>query len=132
MDRQVQIYPFPSDGNTYIRQRIGEHLMDSCVLPTVKFGGGDVTVWGAMSYRETAFLTKLNGNLNSLGYIHILENSAIPSAHYLGYGDNFFFKDDGTPCHRTHIVKLWKQERNIRELPNWPPQSPDLNPIENL
>ena len=43
-------------------------------------------MWGAMSYNGTAFLTKVNGNLKGAGYINVLENSAIPSAHLLGFG----------------------------------------------
>ena len=100
-------------------------------MPTFKFGGDGVTVWGAMSYRGTGFLTALKGNLNASGYIDILENSAIPSAHCLGYGDNFFLQDDGAPCHRSRIVETWKGEHDIRSIV-WPPQSPDWNPIENL
>ena len=61
------------------------------VVPTVKYSGGGVTVRGAMSYRGTGFLTPLKGNLNMNGYLDIFKNSAIPSAHLLGYGDNFIF-----------------------------------------
>ena len=42
-------------------------------------------MWDAKSYNRTAFLTKVNGNLNGAGYSNVLENSAIPSAHRLGF-----------------------------------------------
>ena len=35
------------------------------------------------------------------------------------------------PCQRANVVKPWKSDQNMR-CPEWPPQSPDLNPIENL
>lgn len=38
---------------------------------------------------------------------------------------------DNAPCHRSNAVKLFLRENNI-EFINWPPYSPDLNPIENL
>lgn len=41
---------------------------NSCVVSTVKFGGGSVIVWCAMSYRNTGFFTSLNGSLNKDGY----------------------------------------------------------------
>ena len=104
---------------------------ETVVLYPVKFGGGVVTVWGAMLYRGTGFLTPLKGNLDKDGYLDILRNSAIPSAHLLGYGDNFIFQDDGAPCHRAYIVKQGKSDQNMHCL-EWPPQSPHLNPIENL
>lgn len=33
--------------------------------------------------------------------------------------------------HRAHLVRDWFVEQDI-ELMDWPPYSPDLNPIENL
>jgi hypothetical protein len=88
-------------------------------------------VWGAMSYRGTGFLSRVDGQLNLQGYIKILEDCAIPSVHLLGYCNNFIFQDDGDTCHRARIVEQWKEENEFKCL-KWPPQSPDLNPIENL
>ena len=41
------------------------------------------------------------------------------------------FKDDNARSHRADRVEHFKQDNNVLSLP-WPPQSPDLNPIENL
>ena len=90
--------PFQNDGRVFVR-RPHEAYRNSCVVPILKFGGGGLTVWGAMLHRETGFLTPLKGNLNKDGYLDVLRNSAIPSAHLLGYGDNFIFQDHGAPCH---------------------------------
>ena len=122
---------FQSDGPTFVRRRTGEQIRDDCVVPTVKFNGGGIMMWDAMSYRGTRFLTRVTGNLNAVGYIDILGNSAVPSAHLLGYGNNFWFQDDGAPCHRAMIGHEWKVNNGIQSL-LWRPQSPDLNPIENL
>ena len=42
-----------------------------------------------------------------------------------------WFQYDGAPFHRSRLVAEWKAENNLRCL-SWPPQSPDLNPIENV
>ena len=41
------------------------------------------------------------------------------------------FQHDGAPAHSSRLVQKWF--RNIRtEILDWPENSPDLNPIENL
>jgi len=41
------------------------------------------------------------------------------------------FQQDSAPCHKSRIVTRWFHERQIRLL-EWPGNSPDLNPIENM
>ena len=53
------------------------------------------------------------------------------SARQLHAGDNFIFQDDNDPKHTAHIVKNYLRNHQI-EMLEWPPQSPDLNPIESL
>ena len=42
------------------------------------------------------------------------------------------FLQDGAPCHKSKIVTAWFQERPHISLIDWPGNSPDLNPIENV
>ena len=123
---------FASDGPTYIRRRKGEDHLPECIVPTVKFNGGSVMMWGGMSFRGVGLLKQITGTLNKHGYKKILGDYAFPSAHVLGYGDDFFMQDDGAPCHRAIEIKDWKEDNEMKCILNWPPQSPDLNPIENL
>ena len=51
---------FQSDEPVYVRQ--GEALLDNCVVPTAKFHGGGIMLWGAMSYRGTGILKHVKGN----------------------------------------------------------------------
>ena len=39
--------------------------------------------------------------------------------------------DDNAPPHRSLLVKEFKQNSGLRSF-DWPPNSPDLNPIENV
>ena len=41
------------------------------------------------------------------------------------------FQQDNDPKHKLRVVKSWLDENEINVL-EWPPQSPDLFPIENL
>ena len=44
--------------------------------------------------------------------------------------NSFIFQQDNAPCHRANPLQIgWKDARKTLQ---WPPKSPDLNPIENL
>ena len=62
---------FQTDVPTFVRRRHGETHHQECVAPTVKYGGCGIMMRGAMSHNGTAFLTKVNGNLNGAGYINV-------------------------------------------------------------
>jgi len=46
-------------------------------------------------------------------------------------GDDFILQQDNAPIHTAKIVKKFITDSNIQYLV-WPPQSPDLSPIENV
>ena len=67
-------------------------------------------------------------------YFDILDNNLIPSADLLRNGQDFIFQHDNAPCHRATTVTDWFKEQSDRniEILQWPANSPDLNPIENI
>ncbi len=46
---ETKINLFGSAGVKRVWRQPGEEYKDKCVLPTVKYGGGSVMVWGCMS-----------------------------------------------------------------------------------
>ena len=46
-------------------------------------------------------------------------------------GDNFILQQDNAPIHKAKKISEYLINNNINSL-EWPPQSPDLSPIENV
>lgn len=88
-------------------------------------------VWGSLTYYGVGTLVTVNGNMNSEKYIETLDDN-LWQVVAKNFGNNpYIFQDDNAPCHRSRAVEEWKRQNEIPGL-IWPPQSPDLSPIENI
>jgi transposase len=73
---------------------------------------------------ERDFESKKHGN-SANSYITILEQLVVPN-----YTDDLIFMQDNASIHTAHKVREWFENHSIR-VTDWPPYSPDLNPIEH-
>ena len=122
---------FNSDGRTMIWRSPGERLNFKNMVPTVKHGGGSVMVWGSMSSKGVGELVFIEGTMDSVKYVRILSENLDMSVEKAGLDNGFVFQQDNDPKHKSKFTMKYFSENNITLL-NHPPQSPDLNPIENL
>lgn len=129
---ESKFQPRSSSGRRYVRLSKGITKSPLLFKPTVKFGGGTLMVWGAISYWGVGPLYLISGNLNSDGYVHILESTMLPffTALQEEHGD-MIFQQDNDPKHTSRKAKAWFAERHI-DLMAWPAMSPDLNIIEHV
>jgi len=122
---------FGSDGRVMVWRKPNSELDIKNTTPTVKHGGGSVMVWGCFSAAGVGRLVFIDGIMNHLDYIQILKDNLKASAESLRIGSNFKFYQDNDPKHKAYNTRLWLLY-NCPEVMETPPQSPDINPIENL
>ena len=53
--------------------------MSDCIVPSVKFGGGGIMVWGRFSGAGLGPFVRMKGTLNASAYQEILDNSILPT-----------------------------------------------------
>ena len=104
------------------------------IQPYKKGKGVSVMVWGAFYSRgEQSGLLRLGrdpdakkNRYTAASYVGVLDEE-LPTLFEPG----LLFIQDNAPIHISRLVKEWFEENGIDVL-EWPPYSPDLNPIEHL
>ncbi len=111
-------------------RKSGEAQNPCCLKSSVKFPQS-VMIWAAMSSAGVGPLCFLKSTVNAAIYQEILDHFMLPSADKL-YGDaDFIFQQDLAPAHTAKGTKSWFNDHGVTVL-DWPANSPDLNPIDNL
>jgi hypothetical protein len=79
----------------------------------------------------TGALHKIDDIMSKDNYVDVLKQHLKTSIRKLKLGRKWAFQMDNDPKHTSKVVAKWLKDNKVKVL-EWPPQSPDLNPIENL
>ena len=86
-------------------------------------------VWGAFSFNDLTPLHVIDGNLNGNRYLlEVIQPFVISVLQRIGAAAMFQY-DNARP-HRARVVTDFLRQHNVNRM-DWPPYSPDLNPIEH-
>ena len=87
-------------------------------------------VWGGISWKGPTHVCIFEGCMDAELYVEILDQCLVPFVHR-AYPNGHRFMQDNDPKHTSQKAKSFFDEKGV----NWwktPPESPDINPIENL
>ena len=87
-------------------------------------------VFGMISFAGTGPLVRLHGKINATVYKEILKKHVVPNLR-TAINQPAVFMQDSVPCHAAKFVKTFLSGEDVTVM-EWPDQSPDMNPIENV
>lgn len=118
------------DGRKYVRRPKCAAFNPRFVSPIIKHGGGSIMVWGCFSWNGVGPIHRIEGNMDAVKYVEILQNVMLPYAE-----ENlpviWKFQQDNDPKHTSRVAKKFFEDNSVTVL-DWASSSADLNPIEHL
>ncbi|GBM52227.1 Transposable element Tc1 transposase [Araneus ventricosus] len=121
------------DGCVRIHCLPGEQLLPSCIAGHTQAGGGGIMLWGTFSWAALGPVVVVEQTMKAANYLNI---TADQLHHYMAFvfpTGNGIFQQENAPCHKARIVLEWFEEHTDEfHLMSWPPNSPDLNPMEHI
>ncbi|KAK3505609.1 hypothetical protein QTP70_021308, partial [Hemibagrus guttatus] len=128
---ETKIELFGKNSTCRVWRRKNAELHPKNTIPTVKHGGGNIMLWGCFSAKGPGRLIRVKERMNGAMYREILSKNLLPSARALKMKRVWVFQHDNDPKHTARATKEWLHKKHFKVL-EWPSQSPNLNPIENL
>lgn len=111
------------------------------IAPTVKFGGGKIQVWGCFYAGGVGHLKLIDGTEKKEDYKQILIHHMMPLIKEKALSEPshiaWIFQQDGAKPHTAnqnmnYLQRKAKESGYSWTVMDWPAQSADLSPIENL
>lgn len=123
---------FQKSGWGRVWRKPGEDFHEDCIAATVKHSPSRM-FWACFSWVGLGPIVPLEGSVTAVVYRDVLETHAVPTlkAHARKIRKKFFFQEDNAPVHTAKIPQEFLNSQKVGRL-SWPPQSPDLNPIEEM
>jgi transposase len=117
----------------WVFRSLYEKWEKQCIAPYHKGPDIKLMVWACFWGRNKGtFVPIILPSVDKWVYRDLLESCLLPVLQRVQdtIGDPIFMQDNA-PVHTAHHVINWLDESNVQVM-DWPPYSPDLNPIEHV
>ena len=126
---ETMVRSFSNSNDIFIKTNMSVSRENLPVNPQTQNGGVSVMFWGCFSRLGLGPLVAIQESITAESYKELLNDVLLPELRAAGVP--MVFMQDNAPPHKARLVLDFLEENEVQTLP-WPPQSPDMNPIENL
>lgn len=90
-----------------------------------------VSLWGCFCSKGIGQAEIFTGEFKAPKYVGILQHNLIQTALHFYPKEHWWLQQDNAPQHRSQLASIWFHNHGVDRI-DFPPYSPDLNPIENI
>ena len=130
-EKRFSVY---SDGPIRVWRKDGDRYREGYTRGTVKHKRS-IMMWLCISRDHGCRLVRCDHRQDSRSYCSTVLRPNLSFIRRLGAGSNeqpeIYFQQDGASCHTSRFTTRWLRSHRVKVFPEWPPMSPDLNPVES-
>jgi len=115
-----------------VKRERGEELLPECTVPTIKHGGGNIKFWASFSHEGPGELKIIEEKMTGELYKTVLNENLWITVNNMNLEEEYYLLQDNDPKHTSKVVQGFLKTMDVEQVTKFPPNSPDLNPIENL
>ncbi|KAI4872592.1 hypothetical protein NFI96_002177 [Prochilodus magdalenae] len=121
------------DGQVCVLRLPGDVRSPDCTVGQIKDGGESVTLWAMFCWETLGPIIHVDVGLTCATYLNVVADQVHPFMVMVFPDGSGIFQQNNEPCHTAHVVQERLEEHGKQfSVLSWPPNSPDLNPIEHL
>lgn len=141
----VQVRPMKwiRKGEKWVEPKVNHAQVVNLYAGITKYGVTKAHIVAGTSHHVSGFTNKKgqpSKNITTAEYEHVLQHTFLPEGNRLFSGvglSNWVLQQDNDPTHKMAVTKVLRAHKGklctgVSLLEDWPPNSPDLSPIENL